>query len=159
MDCLRGETETNFDSIWMCCNWQLHCHTICDSPTWEELFYHRLVQCWHVSSASVSNVLSVWDCSWGGIYCVLPAPGKNGPWGGTILIESRVWAVWSSTLECLARYFIFCVIALLLLWRNNFDSGWHVNCNAILPCLTDPTHELFDPWHLPSWHASSPTVS
>ena len=33
----------------------------------------------------------------------------------------------------------------LLSWRNNFDSGWHVNCNAILPCVTDPTHELFDP--------------
>ena len=41
MDCSCG--ETNFDSIWMCCNWQLHCHTVCGSPTGEELFY--LVWC------------------------------------------------------------------------------------------------------------------
>ncbi len=73
----------------------------------------------------------------------------------------------------------------LILWWNNFDSGWLIatdNCNAIPSVVVPtiliewwklassicychatlwdiPTNQLFDPWQLKCWHATSSTVS
>ena len=120
-------------------------------PT-RELCYTQLMQGWHATS-----------------YRVLPAPGNGWTLGwnkfdraprmSCLILDT--WVCWHASSPTVSLHFSCCGIAPVVkqFWQWVMAyCKWHLHRHHTTLYDT-PTHELFDPWHLQSWLASSPTVS